>query len=149
MAKSKPTKMLAILGRCHRTGRWRLGSRSTILALLGVCHLDMRDSFVEAEQLKMSVTVLLGSATFIVPSGAEVRPSGMAFLSGSVVDVPEHEDTSELPTLEIEWTSIFGSVKIISEDTLIDAGDKVYNEGGRFGRARALPTARVKSKKAA
>ncbi len=148
MAKSKPTKMLAILGRCHRTGRWRLASRSTILALLGVCHLDMRDSFVDDEQLKMSVTVFLGAATFIVPSGAEVRPSGMSFLSGSTVDVPEHEDTSELPTLDIEWTSIFGSVKIISEDTLVDADHKVYNEGGRFGRSRALPAARVRKRAA-
>ena len=138
MAKSKPTKMFAILGRCHRSGRWRLASRSTVVALLGICHLDMRHSFVEAEQLKMKATVLLGSATFIVPNGAEVRPSGMSFLSGSTVDVPEHDDTTDLPTLDIEWTVIFGSVKIISEDTLVEIEQEAYSEGGRFRRSKSI-----------
>lgn len=116
MAKSRPTKMLAILGRCHRSGRWRLASRSSVVAFLGTCHLDMRHSVIDTERLKMSATVVLGSATFIVPNGAEVRPSGMAFLSGSVVDVPEHDDGAELPTLEIEWTAIFGKVRIVEQD---------------------------------
>ncbi len=131
MAKSKPTKMLAVLGRCRRTGRWRLASKSSVLAVLGLCHLDMRDSFVDDEQLKMTVTVFLGTATFIVPNGAEVRPSGMSLLGASTVDVPEHDDTSELPTLEIEWTSIFGRIRIVSED-LIDA------EGGQAPTQAAI-----------
>ena len=118
MAKSKPTRMLAVLGRCRRTGRWRLASRSTVLALLGVCHLDLRNSFVETERIRVKVTVLFGSATFIVPNGAEVRPSGLSLLGGSIVDVPEHEDTSELPTLEIDWISILGRIRIVTEDTI-------------------------------
>lgn len=118
MAKSKPTKMLAVLGRCHRTGRWRLARRSSVLALLGLCHLDLRHSFVETEQVRVKVTVLLGSATFIVPNGAEVRPSGMSLLGGSILDVPEHEDTSELPTLEIDWVSILGRIRIVTEETV-------------------------------
>ena len=124
MAKPKPTKMLAVLGHCHRTGRWRLASRSAVVAVLGTCHLDMRDSFVEAEQLRMKVTVVLGSATFIVPNGAEVKPSGMSLLGGSMVDVPEHEDTADLPTLQIEWISIFGRVRIVTEETMaVDPAD--------------------------
>jgi hypothetical protein len=99
----------------------------------------MRDSFVDAEQLKMNVTVFLGSATFVVPSGAEVRPSGMSLLSGSVVDVPEHDDPSELPTLQIEWTSIFGSVKIITEDTLAIADHRLNGGGGRLRRNQPVP----------
>ncbi len=122
MAKSKPTRMLALLGRCHRTGRWRLASRSAVVAVLGTCHLDMRNSFVEAEQLRMKVTVVLGSATFIVPNGAEVKPSGMSLLGGSIVDVPEHEDTADLPTLQIEWNSIFGRVRIVTEETMSTDG---------------------------
>ena len=114
MAKQKPTKMLAILGRSHRTGRWRLASRSSVLAFLGSCHLDMRASFVEDDKLKMKVTVLLGSATFVLPDGAEVRPSGMSLLAGSTVDVLEHAEEAELPMLEIEWTAILGRIRILT-----------------------------------
>ncbi|MEM7275305.1 MAG: hypothetical protein AAF547_19670, partial [Actinomycetota bacterium] len=77
----------------------------------------MTHSFVDdKEKLKMSVTVFLGSATFILPDGAEVRPSGMALLAASMVDVPDHDDTSDLPTLDIEWSCIFGRLRILSED---------------------------------
>lgn len=120
MAKSKPTKMLAFLGRSRRTGRWRLASRSSVLAVLGSCYLDMTDSFVDdQDKLRMSVTVFLGSATFILPDGAEVRPSGMAILAASMVDVPEHDEQSDLPTLDIEWNCVFGRVRILSEDAAL------------------------------
>ena len=120
MAKHPPAKMSAVLGRCRRTGRWRLGARSTVLALLGSVRLDMRSSFVEGEasELKMKVTVFLGSAVFILPEGAEVRPSGMSLLSAEWVDVPEHEVPSGLPTLDIEWTCVLGRVHVITGSVL-------------------------------
>ena len=121
MAKAKPTKMLAVLGRCRRTGRWRVAAKSQVLAVLGTCSLDMRRSFVESDdQLKMKVTVVFGSATFLLPHGAEVRPSGVSFLASSLVDVPEHEDESELPTLDIEWICMFGRLRIITEEALME-----------------------------
>ncbi|MGF1595949.1 MAG: hypothetical protein ACFCVK_03310 [Acidimicrobiales bacterium] len=112
MAKPKPAKMLAILGRSRRTGRWRIASRSSVLAFLGSCQLDMRHSDVDDESLKMKVTVVLGSATFVLPDGAEVRPSGVSLLSVSSVDVPDQDERSELPVLEIEWTVVFGRLRI-------------------------------------
>lgn len=115
-AKSKPAKTLAILGRSKRTGRWRLAKRSNVLAVFGTVHLDMRKSFAEDDdKLKMNVTVLFGSATFILPFGAEVRPSGTSILAGSVVDVPEHDDPSELPTIDIEWTCVLGRLRIVTD----------------------------------
>ena len=114
MAKSKPTKMLAVLGRSRRTGRWTVASRSSVLALLGSCHLDMTHSSIDGDQFKMKVTVLLGSTTFVLPPGAVVKPSGMSLLAGSTVDVPEQEDDAGLPILEIEWTAILGRLRIVT-----------------------------------
>jgi hypothetical protein len=114
--------MLAILGRSRRTGRWRLASRTSVLALLGACHLDLRASFVEDDSLKMKVTVLFGSATFLLPVGAEVRPSGMSVLAASTVDVLEQDETADLPMLEIEWIAILGRIRIITHrDEVPDA----------------------------
>jgi hypothetical protein len=90
-----------------------------VLAVLGTCHLDMRRSFVESDgQLRMKVTVVFGSATFLLPDGAEVRPSGVSFLASSLVDVPEHEQEPELPTVGIEWTCMFGRLRIVTEQVL-------------------------------
>jgi hypothetical protein len=117
VAKARPTKMLAVLGRCRRTGRWRVASRTSVLALLGSCSLDMRHSFVEdgLDRMRMKVTVVLGSATFLLPEGAEVRPSGLSLLSASSVNVPEHPEEAELPLLDIEWTSVLGRLRIMTD----------------------------------
>jgi len=71
----------------------------------------------------MKVTVIFGSATFVMPQGAEVHPSGVSLLSGSVVEVPENQESTDLPMLEVEWFSVFGKVKIIT-----DSGDENIGE---------------------
>jgi len=112
--------MSAVLGRCRRTGRWRLAARSNVLALFGSVRLDMRHSFVEGDEpdeLKMKVMVLFGSAVLILPEGAEVRPSGVSFLSAEWVDVPDHVPVG-LPTLEVEWTCVFGRVHVVTGSVL-------------------------------
>jgi len=121
VAKNPPAKMSAVLGRCRRTGRWGLGARSNVLAVLGSVRLDMRHSFVEGDEpdeLKMKVTVFFGSAVLILPEGAEVRPSGMSFLSVEWVDVPDHPVPSGLPTLQVEWTCVLGRVHVVTGSVL-------------------------------
>ncbi|MGH1492873.1 MAG: hypothetical protein ACRBK7_26345 [Acidimicrobiales bacterium] len=116
MAKSKPTKMLAVLGRCRRGGRWQPANRSSVLAVVGDCYLDMRKALVDEEQpVKFEVTVVLGSVTFVVPPGVEIRPSGMSILASSKVAVPTAEDSS-FPVIEVEWNCILGRIRIISMD---------------------------------
>lgn len=124
MAKKKPTKMLAVLARSRRGGRWSIASQSSVLAVLGACHLDMRRSSVDGETFKMKVTVFLGSATFILPPGASVKPSGVTILAKSLVDVPETEEQCTLPTMEIEWTTVFGRVHIVT-GSLTDEAEEV------------------------
>ncbi|MCP3993197.1 MAG: hypothetical protein GY724_29310, partial [Actinomycetia bacterium] len=118
MAKSNRGKMFAILARCQRSGRWRLASRFSVLALLGACRLDLRRAIVEGERSRVKVTVFLGSASVMLPPGAEVRPSGFSLLSASTVDIPGADETSELPLIEIEWITIFGRLRIGTEETL-------------------------------
>ena len=72
----------------------------------------------------MKVTVIFGSATFVMPQGAEVHPSGVSLLSGSVVEVPENQESTDLPMLEVEWFSVFGKVKIITDSGDEDIGDE-------------------------
>lgn len=124
MAKSKPTKMLAVLGRCRRGGRWQPAAKSSVLAVLGDCYLDMRKALVDEEQpVKFQVTVCLGSVTFIVPPGVEIRPSGMSILASSRVAVPTADETG-FPLIEVEWTCILGRIRIISSESL---GDEAAN----------------------
>ena len=115
MAKSKkqpPAKMLAVLGRSRRTGRWRLAKVTNVLALLGGCRIDMRHAVIEDESLTMKITVLFGSASVLLPRGALVQPSGISLLSASTVEVAEEEPEGDVPTIAIEWLTLFGRLKV-------------------------------------
>lgn len=145
MAKSKPTKMLAVLGRCRRGGRWQPAARSSVLAVLGDCHLDMRNALVEPDQpVKFQVTVFLGAVTFIVPPGVEIRPSGMSILASSQVAVPTADETS-FPLIEVEWTCILGRVRIIAAESAISEQAAVIGAAGVVGApaGTALPQGMV------
>ena len=112
VAKIKLGKIHAILGRSHRTGRWRLSPRTSVVALLGSCRLDLREAQLDGDVSKMTATVFLGGVTIIIPPGVEVRPSGLSLLGGATVDVPSFEDGQDAALIEIEWTSVFGRLRI-------------------------------------
>ena len=116
MAKSKPGKIHAILGRSRRTGRWRLGPRTSVVAVLGTCRLDLRQALIDGEISKMSATVFLGGVTIVIPPGVEVRPSGLSLLGGASINVPAFDDVGEAVLIELEWTSIFGRLRVGAED---------------------------------
>ena len=116
MAKTKLAKIHAILGRSHRTGRWRLSPKTSVIALLGSCRLDLREAQLDGEVSKMTATVILGGVTIVIPPGVEVRPSGLSLLGGASVDVPPFEDDEATTLIEIEWTSMFGRLRIGAEE---------------------------------
>ncbi len=105
--------MLAILGRCRRSGRLNLVPRSSVLVLFGTCFLDMQHASVDGDTFKMKATVAFGDATLILPEGAVVKPSGTGLLAEASVDIPEQDNDATLPTLEIEWTALFGRIRIL------------------------------------
>ncbi len=112
MAKARSSKVHAILGRTGRFGRWRLGPRMSIVAALGTCRLDLRQAQIDEPITKVKASVFLGSIRVVVPSGVEVRPSGLSLLSSSHVNVAEFEDEDDPPLIEIDWTSVVGKLVI-------------------------------------
>ena len=119
---AKPAKMSAILGRNRRLGQWQIPARSTVLAVFGTCHIDMRKAYTEDElkEVKMSITSIFGGVEIIVPDGVEVRPSGAAFLASSSFEVPKMRDDASLPPLILETLTLFGRLRL---HTVIDEAE--------------------------
>ena len=108
MAKANASKVHAVLARVRRAGRWRLGPRLSILAVLGSCRLDLRQAKFDEPTTRVTAFAILGSVRVVVPSGVEVRPSGLSLLGSSRVDVPDFDDELESGLLELDWTVVLG-----------------------------------------
>lgn len=123
---SYTAKVIAVLGRTLRAGRWKLADESLVIALFGRCVLDLSRAYVdeEDEELEMSIFCLFGSVSVVLPPGCDVEPSGIAFLASSEVEIPSDkaEDLTHevLAPLDISWFAMFGRVRIneISPDVV-------------------------------
>ncbi len=107
-------KLTAVLGNCKRTGRWKIRSHTKALVLFGNCKIDYRDAYADddLEEIKLDVLCLFGRAVFILPPGANVQPSAVSLLSSSKFDVKVTTDTSDLPSITMETTTIFGMCRV-------------------------------------
>lgn len=112
------SKVTAVLGSTARRGRWRVPGRISALVVFGRCHVDYREAFVDddVEKLRLSVLCLFGSATFIVPEGADVIPSVVSLLASTDFEVPEVELASPFPVLMIESTTLLGRCRVVTVD---------------------------------
>ncbi len=152
MAKTKLGKIHAFLGRSHRTGRWRLSPKTSVIALLGSCRLDLREAHLDGEVSKMTATVFLGGVTIVIPPGVEVRPSGLSLLGGASVDVPPFDEGEEVALIEIEWTSIFGRLRIGADfdtEEEVEAQVEQVASGDAPPAAAEAPAAAAPAKKKA
>lgn len=77
---SYTSKVIAVLGRTVRAGRWKVAEDSLVIAISGRCVLDLTRAYVDAEddELTMSVFALFGSVSILLPPGCDIEPSGVS-----------------------------------------------------------------------
>ncbi len=115
---SQTAKVIAVLGRTLRAGRWKLADDSLVIAVFGRCVLDLSRAYVDEDddELSMTVFALFGSVSIVLPPGCDVEPSGIALLASSEVAIPSDKavDVTQdvLAPLEISWFAMFGRVRI-------------------------------------
>jgi class 3 adenylate cyclase len=73
---------VSIMGGSQRKGRWRLREKTTAVAVMGGCHLDLRQAEVEGGEIVINAVAVMGGIEIIVPEGIEVELGGIAIMGG-------------------------------------------------------------------
>lgn len=105
-------RIVSVIGGARRTSRWKVAEDTSVLTLFGRCLLDLRQAETDAEELWFSIVSVFATVEVIVPEGTVVQPSGMAFLGGSSCEVPLSNASSQLPAIEIDAVTVFGSLRV-------------------------------------
>lgn len=105
-------RIFSVLSGTRRRSRWRLAASNTVLTVFGRTFLDMRHAETPASAVDMRIWCVFGSVTILVPEGADVRPSGMAFLGTSDCVVPTLPVDAGFPPLDVEANVVFGRVRV-------------------------------------
>lgn len=135
---SYTSKVIAVLGRTVRAGRWKLAEDSLVIAVFGRCALDLSRSFVDEEDddLTMTIFSLFGSVSVLLPPGCDVEPSGVAIMSWSDVEIPSEQPAditaAALAPLDISFFALFSKVRVAEvrgADSVLTAGSAAVATG--------------------
>ena len=70
---ARTERITTVLGDERRGGRWEVPSRLEVGAFLGQVVLDFTEAIVRHREIVVQVAAVLGSVTFVVPDGIDVR----------------------------------------------------------------------------
>jgi hypothetical protein len=109
-------QIFSVIGGAKRSGRWRVPASTRTLTLFGRCLIDLRQAETTADELSFSCISAFAGVTFIVPEGAEVRPSGVAVLGSARSLVPVSDSPANLPPISIDAITVLGRLRIRTTD---------------------------------
>lgn len=116
MGMDDDAQIFSIIGGAKRSGRWRVPASTRTMTLFGRCLIDLRQAETTADELSFSCVSAFAGVTFIVPEGAEVRPSGMAILGSARSLVPVSDTPAHLPPISIDAITVMGRLRIRTTD---------------------------------
>lgn len=139
-------QIISVIGGAKRRGRWRVPGSTRTLTLFGRCLIDMRQAETSAEEICFSCISVFAAVTFMVPEGAEVRPSGVAVLGSARSDVPVTDTPAHLPPISIDAITVLGRLRIRTTHEEPDKGRRLSRRERRRaadanGRAEPGPAA--------
>lgn len=120
MSTDSNAKIFSMVGGCRRSGRWLVPAKTNMMTLFGHAVIDLRDARTSADELEFTCLSVFANITFIVPEGAEIRPSGMAILGSSKSTVPISGGSCDLPPISAEATTIIGRLRIRTTEEVPD-----------------------------
>jgi hypothetical protein len=111
-SERSPRWLVGVLGGTEQKGRWRLGSRLRIVAVLGGVSLDLGQAQPEAPESLVTVVAVLGGAEITAPPGVPVELTGFSLLGGKSDDRPSGPALPGCPVVRLRVFSLFGGVKV-------------------------------------
>lgn len=118
MSTEANAQIISVIGGCRRAGRWLVPSKTKVMTFFGRATIDLREAQTSADELIFDCMSAFATITFIVPEGAEVRPSGMAILASARSDVPVEVGGCHLPKIAIDAITLFGRFRIVTGEAL-------------------------------
>ena len=118
---------VAIMSGHSTKGRWRIGGKTNVVAVMGGCDMDLRRAEIEGPEVEITAVAFWGGVKIIVPEGFDVELRGFSFMGGRTMRL---RDVPRVP----------GSPRIVVRAFSCMAGIEIRSRPNRSGReiARAV-----------
>ena len=108
----RPRWLVGVLGGSEQKGRWRLGSRLRIVAVLGGVTLDLGQAEPEAPDSLVTVVAVLGGVEITAPPGVPIELTGVSLFGGKSDERSVGPRLPGCPVVRLRVFCLFGGVKV-------------------------------------
>jgi hypothetical protein len=106
----RPVRLtVGVLGDVSR--RWRIAPRSTAIALLGACRLDLRAANLSAPVTTITAVAVVGGFDVVVPLGVRVEQSVYGLFCDATNLVPEQDLPPDAPVVRVRLLGVLAGVE--------------------------------------
>jgi hypothetical protein len=113
----RPRWVVGVLGGTEQKGRWRLGSRVRIVAILGGVRLDLGQAEPEAAESLITVVAVFGGVQIDAPLGIPIELTGFSLLGGKSDERSAGPALPGSPVVRVRVFNLLGGVKVKERKT--------------------------------
>ena len=114
--RRKPARwMVSVMGGTDRRGRFRLGTATNVVTLMGGANIDLRQAELESPEVTITVASMMGGANIVVPEGVEVELTGVSFMGGKAYRPGKQPLPPGAPLIRVRAFTFMGGVSVITK----------------------------------
>ena len=114
VVEQRTRRVVGVLSGTKRMGPWKPDASVRVVAVLGVCRLDLTEADLPAEGVVIGATAVLGGIEIVVREGTPVELSGFAVLGGKDYRVKRSSAAEGLPVVRVRSRAVVGGVTVRS-----------------------------------
>jgi class 3 adenylate cyclase len=106
---------VAVMSGSQAKGRWRVGGRTTAVAVMGGCDMDLRHAEIEGPEIVITAVAFWGGIHIVVPEGFDVELGGFSFMGGRDLILRNVPRVPGSPRIRVRGFAVMGGIEVKSK----------------------------------
>jgi class 3 adenylate cyclase len=132
-------RFVAVMSGSTAKGRWRLSGRTTAVAVMGGCDMDLRQAEIDGPEVVITAIAFWGGIDIVVPEGFDVELEGFSFMGGRDIKLRNVPLIPGSPRIRVRGFAIMGGINVRSKPSRsgLEIGQSIVDRV--LGTVGALP----------
>ena len=110
--------IVAVMG--ESKGRWRLARHTSVVALMGACHLDLSRAEIDGPDVVITALGIMGSIDIVAPEGIDVDLTGLSIMGRKSLRMRDVPVLRGSPRILVRAFPVMGEVTVSSRPAAAD-----------------------------
>jgi Domain of unknown function (DUF1707)/Cell wall-active antibiotics response 4TMS YvqF len=107
--------IVSFMGGADRRGRFRLGTHTAVVTVMGGANIDLRQAELEDPDVTITAVSVMGGTNIVVPEGVDVELTGFALMGGKGFRPGQQPPPPGAPLVRVRAFALMGGVSVVTK----------------------------------